>query len=220
LDPNFSSAHAGLAYTLYIYIILGASPDRQRDLKQALEEAQTAVRLDAQDPFAYVALTRGYLLQGDPEAAIAAADKCIDLTPNLALAHFGKAHALWHAGRPDEAVICHDHALRLSPHDPLSWAYLASKAIALVMLKRFEEAIAISLESQRHLDSRIFSHLAEMSALGHLGREKEAENAVARALMKKPDATIAYVAEALPITDETCRKIFHDGLRMAGLPAG
>jgi len=218
LDPTFASAYAGLGYALYVYIILGVSPDRENDLKQAFEASQTAVRLDEHDPFAWVALTRGYLLRGEPDAAIVAADTAIARNPNFALAHFGRAHALWHAGRPDEAIASHDEALRLCPLDPLMWAYLASKAIALLMLGRFDEAIALSRRSQRQANSAIFSHLAEISALGNLGRGEEARDAIRRAREKKPDVTIGYVAEALPITDPRCREVFHGGLRKAGLP--
>ena len=108
--------------------------------------------------------------------------------------------------------------MRLSPHDPLMWAYIASKAIALVMLGKFEEAVALSRRSQQQANSAIFSHLAEISALGHLGRSEDACDAIKRAQEKKPDVSIAYVDEALPITDPHCRETFHEGLRKAGLP--
>lgn len=218
LDPSFASAYAGLGYALYVYIILGASPNRQNDIDRAFEASKTAVRLDERDPFAWVALTRAHLLRVEHEAAINAADTAIALNPNFALAHFGRAHGLWHAGRPAEAVASHDEAMGLSPLDPMMWAYLASKAIALVLLGQFEEAIVLSQRSQRQATSAIFSHLAEISALGHLGRSEEAREAIRLARQKKPDVSIAYVDQTLPITDAHCRQIFLDGLRKAGLP--
>jgi tetratricopeptide (TPR) repeat protein len=219
LDPMFAAAHAGLGYALYVYVILGASPDRKDDLARAFEASQTAVRLDEHDPFAWVALARSHILRGEHEAAIAASDTAISLNPNFALAHFGRAHALWHSGRPGEAIASHDEALRLCPLDPMMWAYLASKAIALEMLGRYEEAIALSRKSQRQANSAIFSHLAEISALGQLGRSQEARDAIRRAREKKPDVSIAYVDEALPIADPPCREIFLGGLRKAGIPS-
>lgn len=216
-DRNFAPAYAGIAYTIYSCMILGASQDRIADLQAAFDAGQKAVNLDEHDPFGWATLARIHILRAEHNAAIAASDTAITLNPNFALGHFGRAHALWHAGRPAEAVASHDEALRLCPLDPLMWAYLASKAIALVMLGRFEEAVGVSLKSQQQPRSRIFSHLAEISALGKLQRGTEAQAAIARALLKKPDLTIAYVAEALPITDPRCREIFHDGLRKAGL---
>ncbi|HXV24632.1 MAG TPA: adenylate/guanylate cyclase domain-containing protein [Alphaproteobacteria bacterium] len=218
LDPTFASAYAGLGYALYVYMILGVSPNRQDDNDRAFEAGKTAVRLDERDPFGWVALSRAQLLRVEHEAAVAASDTAISLNPNFALAHFGRAHALWHAGRPGEAVASHDEALRLSPLDPMVWAYLASKAIALVLLGQFEEAIALSQRSQRYANAAIFSHLAEISALGNLRRSDDAREAIRRAREKKPDLSIAYVDQALPITDPRCRGIFLDGLRMAGVP--
>jgi hypothetical protein len=80
-------------------------------------------------------------------------------------------------------------------------------------------SIAVQISpSQRQANSAIFSHLAEVSALGQLGRSEEAADAIARARLKKPDFSISYVAEALPITDDACREIFHGGVRKAGVP--
>lgn len=125
LDPTFAAAHAGLGYGLYVYIILGAATDREADIKAGLASARRAVQLDEHDPFGYAALTRGYILNAEHGAAITAAEKAISLNSNFALAHFGRAHALWHVGRPAEAVASHEEAIRLSPHDPMMWAYQA-----------------------------------------------------------------------------------------------
>jgi Flp pilus assembly protein TadD len=110
------------------------------------------VRLDEHDPFAYVALTRGLLLQGEHEAAI-----------------------------------------------------------ALVMLGDMEEAVALSRKSQQQTNAAIFAHLAEISALGHLGRLEDAQDAIRRVQRAKADVSLTYVAKALPITDQACRDIFHQG---------
>lgn len=218
LDPKFASAFAGLGYSIYTFIILGMFEDREEELRQAIEYSETATKLDDSDPFAWVAMARGHILRLDYDLAIAASDKAISLNPNFALAHFGRAHALWHAGRPSEALDSHDTALRLSPHDPVKWAYYASKSIALLLLGRFNEAVETSRASQRETNSAIFSHLGEVSALGQLGEIDKAKRAIEIARLKMPDLSVSYVAEALPISDETCRTLFLDGFRKAGLP--
>ncbi len=218
LDPGFASAYAGLGYALYVYIILGVSPNRLDDIAQAFEVSKTALRLNARDPFGWVALSRAHLLRSELEAAVVAAENAIALNPNLALAHFARAHTLWHAGRPQEAVVSHDEAIRLSPLDPVMSSFLASKSIALVLLGQYAEAIAVSQQSQQQATSAIFSHLGEISALGQLGRRGEAEMAIGRARLKKPDVSIAYVDQTLPISEPHCRNTFLDGLRKAGLP--
>jgi adenylate cyclase len=129
-----------------------------------------------------------------------------------------RGHALWHAGRPEEAVRSIDVAIRASPQDPLIWVYLASKAIALVMLKNFDEAIAVSRTAQQYPNVAIYAHLGEVSALGHEGDASAGADAIRRAQAVKPDVSISYVDKVLPVADPECREIFLGGLRKAGLP--
>ena len=218
LDPTFGSAHAGYADALYTYVLLGASPDREADLARAFAAGKTAVRLDGHDSFAWATVARGYVLRREPALAIVAADNAILYNPNSAMAHFACGHALWHSGRPAEAILLCDEAMRLSPYDPLAWAFMGYKASALVMLGQFEEAIAWSRRAQRQVNADVFSHLAGISAFGHLGRHEEAGRAIKRAQQTKLDISISYEADAHPITDPRFRDMYHEGLRKAGMP--
>jgi len=130
LDPTFATAHAGLAFALYYKVILGFSRDGPGDLAKALADGTAAVRLDENDPFAHVALGRVHTAKGEHDEAIECCNRAIALNPNYASAYFGRAHSLWMSGRPAEAVLSHDEAMRLSPRDPLMWAFQASKAAA------------------------------------------------------------------------------------------
>jgi adenylate cyclase len=109
------------------------------------------------------------------------ADPAEDIEPNFALAHMIRGHGLWHAGRPEEAVRSIDIAIRASPHDSLMWVFLATKAIALVMLKRNDEAILVSRTAQQHPNAAIFAYLGEMSALGLTNDMDAAADAILRA---------------------------------------
>jgi tetratricopeptide (TPR) repeat protein len=174
--------------------------------------------LDENDPFGYVALGRTYTILGKHDAAITAYDTAIALNPSYATAHFGRGHALWHSGRPAEALGYADEAMRLSPRDPMFWAFLASKAIALVMLGRFDEAVDCARKSQQLARGALFSNLPEVSALAWLERPDELRDAMKRLLKIKPDITMRFVGNALPITSEDCRERFFKGLRTAGIP--
>jgi len=217
LDPEFGSAYAGIAYTYAIQILLGASKDRDEDLKRGVSAAETAVSIDQNDPFAHFTKGRISIFNGEHEKAIASNKRAISLNPNYALAHFGLGHGLWHAGRPAEAPVHLDEAIRLSPHDPILWAILASKAIALVMDERYEEGIAVSQESQRNHDSHLFGYLAEVSGLGLLGKVKEAEEALQRLRRVQPDISISFVERSLPIVKSEAGGRFFRGLELAGM---
>jgi adenylate cyclase len=218
LDATFSSAYAGLALSLYYQIILGFAPDRDAEMARALDAGKTAVKLDETDPFAHVALGRLYTLHADHDAAIAQCDSAISLTPSYAHAHFGRAHSLWMSGRAEEAIVSHDEAMRLSPRDPVMWAYMASKALALIMLGRYEEALDLAVRAQRLPNSALWAFLPEASALALLDRIDEARAALDRARALQRDVSVKFVDNVLPITDRDYHDRFVGGLIKAGMP--
>ena len=218
LDPTFATAHAGLAFALYYSVILGFSVDRSGELARALEAGKTAVMLDENDPFAHVALGRVYTALGEHDTAIASCDRAIALNPSYASAHFGRAHSLWMSGRPEEAIVSHDEAMRLSPRDPLLWAFQASKAIALILLGRYDEALDLARKAQRQPNTALWAFMPEVSALALLDRLDEARAALERVKQLKPDVTCGFATAVIPITHASDREHFVGGLIKAGLP--
>ena len=218
LDPEFASAFGGIAYSMYVHIIMGDSDDRETDLQRGLEAGLTAVSLDDRDPFSHVGLGRLQIVRAEHQQAIASFDRALELNPSFALAHYGKGHSLWHCGHPDQSIICLDEAMRLSPRDPLMWTFLASKAIALFMLERYDEALDCSHRSQRYPVTAIWAHMAELATLGTLERQDEARGAIARALQIQPDLDMTFIRQALPVTHTSSAENFYGGLMKAGVP--
>jgi tetratricopeptide (TPR) repeat protein len=218
LDPEFAPAHAGIAFSLYVHITMGTTSDRAGDQQRGLEAGLTAVALDELDPFAHVGLGRIRIARGEHAQAIASFDRAIELNPSFALAYFGKGHSLWHFGHPDQAVACHDEAIRLSPRDPLMWVFLASKAIALFMLERYDEALECSHRAQHFPITAIWAYMGELATLGHLGRHEQAAQALNRAQQLKPDLSMNFIRQALLITHPTSAELFYGGLIKAGVP--
>ena len=216
MDINFALAYAGKAFATYILVLMGGG-DREQRLTQGLAAAKTAIRLDPSDPFAHVSLGRTYTILGQHKNAISACDVSIALNPSFATVHFGRAHSLWHSGYADQALASHDEAMRLSPLDPMFWAYMASKAIALTILKRYDEAIDYSVRAQQHAHATIWAYLAQISSLAWLGRIEEAESVVAKLLQFKDDITIRFLEESLPMTHQESREHFFTGLRRGGI---
>ena len=218
LDPNFASAFAGLAFTLYYNVSLGFSREPAADIARALEAGMTAVRVDENDPFAHVALGRVYTAKGEHGAAIQSCDRAITLNPSYASAHFGRAHSLWMSGRPEDAIRSHDEAMRLSPRDPLLWAFQASKAIALILLGRYDEALDWARKAQRQPSTSLWAFMPEVSALGLMGRTEEARAALERVRRLKPDVTCTFATQVLPFSQSADREHFLRGLLEAGVP--
>ena len=218
LDPGFASAHAGLALALYVYALLGCSPDPGMDLAEATAAANTAIDLDEFDSFGYAALARCCIITGKPQAGLAAADRSIRLNPSYAMAHFSRGHALWHQGRPQDALASLDEAMQLSPLDPAMWSFMASRAIALLLAGNIGEAIECSRHAQQQSNAAIFAHVAELCGLGLQQRHEDAADAIRRARVRMPDASVSFFDRVLPITSPPCRETLLKGLRQAGLP--
>jgi adenylate cyclase len=218
LDPAFAPAQAGLALALYMQVLDGVSQDRGGDLQRALAAGRAAVQLDPSDPFAHTALARVYNTYGEHDAAIEHCDRAISLNPSYASAHFGRARALWLAGRPEEALSSIDEAMRLSPKDPMTTAFMTGRSISLTLLGRYDDALDWARRAVRQPNAVLFASVAELAALGWLGRSDEAVTALERVRMFKPDADMQYVMAVHPITEPECRERFVAGLRKAGLP--
>ena len=84
------------------------------------------------------------------------------------------------------------------------------------MIGEFEEAVRLCEQSiaERREHVRAWQRLAW--ALGHLGRIKEAEAALARAFELQPDVGLAYVDATYPFRDPAHTATFTEGLRKAG----
>jgi adenylate cyclase len=216
-DPDFATAHAGLGYALYYHVLSGATQDWDGDIERALAAARRAVMLDGSDPFAHIALSRLHAITGRHDDAIAHCDRAIGLNPSYAMAHFGRGHSLWMSGHPAEALPSNEEAMRLSPKDPLMWAFMASRSIALTLLERYDEALDWARRGARQANTGLYTIVAEVAALGHLGRTEEAADAIARAREKRPSVSVSFLLKALPITAPVCRARFEAGLRKAGL---
>jgi len=216
-DPEFALAQAGLAFALYYHVLLGASQDRAGDIDRALAAGHRAIMLDPADPFAYVAMARVHTVRADHELAVQHCDRAIGLNPSYSAAHFGRAHSLWMSGHAEEALASHEASMRLSPNDPVTWAYMASYSLALSMLERFDEALDWARRANRQRTMGFYASIAEVVALGHLGRSEEASQALERAWARKPGFTMEFLRSVLPITDTAYRERFERGMREAGL---
>src|SRR5262245_5688225 len=95
-----------------------------------------------------------------------------------------------HAGQPEEAVRSYERAIRMSPMDPMLHTILAQMGLALIELRRYEEAAVVGKRAQRQNAFNPLTHRCLASAFAHLGRDAEAREAAAHMLELEPDFTI------------------------------
>lgn len=95
------------------------------------------------------------------------------------------------AGQHEEAVRSFEHGNRLSPLERGLHAALAGIGLALIELRRFNEAVAVTKKALRLNASFSVSYRGLAAALAHLGRDAEAREAATRLLEVDPTFTIS-----------------------------
>jgi adenylate cyclase len=151
---------------------------------------------------------------GDIESAPEMADRAVALNPNSFGAWSARGWVYKIAGLPQEAVQSFERAIRMNPIDPLHPSFVGM-GVALIELRRFDEAIVAAKKAQRQKSSYWPAYCGLASAFAHLGREAEAREAVARLLEFDPAFTIsAFIARG----GQSNAKLLIEGLRNAGLP--
>jgi tetratricopeptide (TPR) repeat protein len=186
-------------------------------LTRALAEARAAVAADEWDAFGHEVLGRILLLHGEHDASIAAHEASLALNPNYANAHYGLAFALCFIGQPERAIRELDEAQRLSPHDPLIWAFMTIKSFALTLLHRYDEALVWARKSQQWPNATVWAYFTEVVPLAHLDRIEEARAALERAFKIKPDLSTGFFGRIFHFNDPAEMTHVMAGLHKAGL---
>ena len=217
LEPSFAAPHAALGFSLYYEVVGGLVSDPGDRMTRALEEARAAIAADEWDAFGHEVLGRILLLHGEHDASLAAHETALGLNPNYANAHYGLAFALCFAGQPERAISELDEAQRLSPHDPLLWAFMAIRSFALTLLRRYDEALVWAKKAQQSPTATVWAYFSEAVALAHLGRTEEAGAALQRARAVKPDLSAGYFEQVFNFKDPAEMAHIMAGLHEAGL---
>jgi adenylate cyclase len=216
LDPRFGFV-AALAGVCHMQNVLWArAVDPQFDRKEAVRLSRLALSIDDGDPdtLALAAMISAFMV-GDSESAIEIADRAVALNPNSFRAWSCRGQVYFVAGLSEEALQSFEHAIRMSPIDPLLHRAFVGMGLALIELRRFDEAIVAGKKAQRQNPSYPASYRCLASAYAHLGRDAEAHEAAARLLETDPTFTIsAWIARG----GQKNSKLMIEGLRKAGLP--
>lgn len=174
LDPTFARAYAGLSFTHWQNAFQHWG-EREREIDRAFEMAGQSLVVDERDPAAHWAMGRALWLRGRQDQSLVELESAVDLSPNFALGHYTLAFVHSQSGDPEAAIRSSDHSRQLSPFDPLLFGMLGSRAMALVRLRRFEEAAdwAVKAAARPNAHAHILAIAAQCLALaGRLGEAR------------------------------------------------
>ncbi len=215
LDPTWARALSALSFA-HFQNAFQRWTDREHEIELAVRAAEQSLVADERDPSAHWAMGRALWLRGQHAQCLPEPEKAVELSPSFAHGHYTLAFVHVQSGDPRYGVDCADHSRRLSPFDPLLCVMLASRAIALVRLGRFDEAADWASKAIGRPNA--FPHLRAIAAacLGLAGRPEEGR-AVAAALHEiAPDYRIDDLLTTFRFTSEAVA-LFRSGARQSAL---
>lgn len=178
LDPTFARPYAGLSFTHFQNAFLGWG-ERVHETEMAYRSAAQGVLADDQDPAARWALGRAHWLRGRIPESIGELDMSVALSPNFSQGHYTLAFVNSQSGDAQAAIASSDHARELSPFDPMLFAMLGARALALMRLGRHDEAADWALKAT----ARPNAHVHILGIAGHClalaGRHDDAQRIMA-----------------------------------------
>jgi adenylate cyclase len=220
LDPDYVIAWTMLAWIHFVEVRMGWSKSPAESVKRSLELAQKASALSEYQAPLHSLMGQIYFIQGQYENAIAEGERSIGLDPNNSRSHALLAQTLRFAGKPEEAIVHINKAMRLEPYYPV-W-FLINLAGPYEQLGRYEEAIAIlEVALERALQGEfppLFIHEWLAIHYGRLDRMEEARAHAEEMLKIKPDYTVEFFRKLTRYKDKKYLDSLVEMLRKAGLP--
>jgi tetratricopeptide (TPR) repeat protein len=215
LDPTFSRAYAGLSFTYYQDAFQNWN-DRAAGMEQAYRAAAQGLMADERDPAVHWAMGRALMLRGQPDESISALTRSIELSPNFALGHYNLSFVHSIVGDARAAISAADYSRHLSPFDPMLFGMLATRAMALVRLGRFEEAASWAVKAAARPNAFPHIHAIAACCLALAGSLEQARAHVAAVRHTSPRYCLTDFFTAFPF-DSHGQTLFRRGARLVGL---
>lgn len=149
LDPNSARVQASLSFVHWQRVFLKGACNRQDEVQKALDHARLSISLDPLDPQGHWAFGRAMLFEGDMAMAVEELQKAVNLNPNFAVGRYSLAYGLGFVSHRDGAFDHLAKARRLSPYDPMTYAFMAQRAILHAYDGEADEAATWSARAVR-----------------------------------------------------------------------
>ena len=195
-EAGYSKAYTGIAYSHHRDLFWNYAPDRREASEKFLAAAQKAVALDDTDSSAHLVLGYAYIWMGNYDLAVAEEERAVSLHPANAFARVALGEALDLSGHPDDAVPHIIKGLELNFEDPRVHTFIGALARAYLNGRQYEEAVRWGRKALERRPDYPQAQLYLASALGHLGRDREAADLLARCERSLPGFALAYRNEA------------------------
>ena len=159
-----------------------------------------------------------YEIEGNFDEALALIDRALSMHPNSHRFWNAKAQVHSHKGETAQAIEAGERAISIGPNDPAIWVANWSIAEAHLQELRYDEAAEFAKRAIRHNEHVGPAYLILAAASAHLGKDQEAQEALAAALKINPAMTVRTLPENYQVARFKNLDAYLDGLRKAGLP--
>ncbi len=216
IDPDMAAAKAMIAWTYWLEARYFHPPNPgeiMQKVDRLAEEVMTSGKAPAQ---AYHLKGALHMVQGEPDMAIAALGRAVELVPSNAEMHGFLAIVLVYAGRATDAVASAKMAMRLSPRCPefVLWALTEAYRWTGAPDKALDTAKRCVEESPE--SPHAYIKLA--SIYTELNQDELASKAAEKVLALDPKFSAKEYGRTQNYTDPTRTDHVVETLRQAGLP--
>jgi tetratricopeptide (TPR) repeat protein len=163
--------------------------------------------------------------QGKFDEAIPVAGAVIAENPGEPWAYKEVGLSNMYKGRIEEALEWFAKAERIGPRDPSRWTWLDGRGHALILLGRDEEAIRYLGSALEANPRSVGSHAFLAAAYALMGRQEEAQAALAQYDQVRPGTRLSTFRRFAPVPlvltgaqYQQQRRRLEEGLRKAGMP--
>ena len=214
LSPHYAEAHAALAYAELQRAFFGWMEDPSDGLRRAEQAARRALAVD--DPGAnaraHAILGNIHSFTGNYEAALADADRAIELNPSDAIARALRGGILLWLGKIDESIAASEAARRYDPR--LSPEGMFNLALAYYLAGRYRDAVQTAIAVPPNTRT-VFLEAVHAGALAQLGESEAARRMADEVRRLDPFFDVKLFGRRL--VNPAHREKAQEGLRKAGL---
>ena len=219
LDPRYAEALGHLSVLQWLDWFNGWSGDSFEVIAARAEAfAAQAMTADPEEPWAHIAAAAAARWRGDLDASQAAATKALARSPDFGIALYFNAELALLIGRPGDALVLMERAVRLDPG--MSHMHLQLLGQAHFLLGRFEAAALVFRERVMIVRDTDIGRGWLAASLGHLGEVDEAHSVWADLMAIKPDFRMAPRLARFGYQRPEDPALVLEGLVKAGLPTG
>jgi adenylate cyclase len=218
LDPQLGIARAYLGTILVQGVQYGWIRSTRELWAEAMELAESSVRLDPRSSFAFAFLSFVHAMEGHYEAAMDAGKRAVELNPYDMGARgvLGICHLV--IGEHREAIELLSAAVQRGNSDPrFQWAAL--NAFSHYLLRQYDASLSWAREALYLNPNHLQVLAVRAAALAQLGRSEEAAKAAEVLLANYPGLTVEKHLRNFRWKIPADIALYREGLLKAGVPS-